>query len=60
MRLIDLYDLPLLPRKFLTQKCQSVEDTICIPSQLNLVFSLLLDAKTFCHSEPWDNSPIQA
>ncbi|MBD5778455.1 BLUF domain-containing protein [Pelagicoccus sp. NFK12] len=58
MRLIDLYDLPMQPRKFLMQKYQSVEDTICIPTQLNLVYALLLDAKLFCLSEPWDNSPV--
>ncbi|MDQ8187360.1 BLUF domain-containing protein [Pelagicoccus sp. SDUM812002] len=57
MRLIDLYDLPLQPRKFLMQKYPSVDDAICIPTQLNLVYALLLDAKMFCLSEPWENSP---
>ncbi len=60
MRLIDLYDLPMQPRKYLMQKYQSVEDTIKIPDQLHLVYSLLLDAKTFCLSEPWSNAPVDA
>lgn len=56
MRLVDLYDLPMQPRRFLMQKYSSIEDSICIPEPLNLVYSLLLDAKTLCISEPWTNT----
>lgn len=57
MRLIDLYDLPMQPRQFLMRKYPSIEDTVKIPDQLNLVYALLLDAKTFCTSEPWAEIP---
>ncbi len=57
MRLIDLYDLPLQPRQFLMKKYESEDGVVRIPDQINLVYSLLLDAKLFCLSEPWSLEP---
>lgn len=53
MRLVDLYDLPLQPRKYLARKYSNLDDTVKIPDQINLVYSLLLDAKTICLNVPW-------
>lgn len=60
MRLVDLYDLPRQPREFLMKKYAFEHDAVLIPTQLNLVYSLLLDARTFCLSEPWTNAPASA
>ena len=49
MRLVDLYDLPTHPRRFLMDKYEHVDGNIQIPARLHEVFSLLLDAKTLCH-----------
>ena len=48
MRLVDLYDLPMRPRKFLMEKYEHKDGEIVIPSQLHAVFSLLLDARALC------------
>jgi hypothetical protein len=48
MRLVDLYDLPTHPRRFLMDKYEYVDGDIQIPARLHEVFSLLLDAKTLC------------
>lgn len=53
MRLVDLYDLPLQPRQFLMKKYACNDGVIQVPETLDLVYSLLLDAKLFCLSQPW-------
>ncbi len=52
MRLIDLYDLPTYPRQFLMDKYEHRDGDIKIPSRLHEIFSLLLDAKALCMSNP--------
>ena len=52
MRLVDLYDLPTHPRQFLMDKYEHLDGDIQIPSRLHEVFSLLLDAKALCQSNP--------
>ena len=49
MRLVDLYDLPIHPRRFLMDKYEHTDGNIHIPARLHEVFSLLLDAKTLCN-----------
>lgn len=53
MHLVDLYDLPLDTRRFMAKKYQHEDEDIVIPDQLHLAYSLLLDARAFCDSEPW-------
>jgi hypothetical protein len=52
MRLVDLYDLPAHPRRFLMDKYEHVGGNIQIPTLLHEVFSLLLDAKALCQANP--------
>ena len=52
MRLVDLYDLPTHPRQLLMDKYEHLDGDIQIPSRLHEVFSLLLDAKALCQSNP--------
>lgn len=51
MRLVDLYDLPTYPRRFLMDKYEHVGGNIQIPTLLHEVFSLLLDAKVLCQAK---------
>lgn len=48
MRLVDLYDLPMRPRKFLMEKYEHKDGEIVIPTRLHTAFSLLLDARALC------------
>ncbi|MFL3667278.1 MAG: BLUF domain-containing protein [Verrucomicrobiota bacterium] len=52
MRLVDLYDLPTHPRQFLMDKYEHLDGDIQISGRLHEVFSLLLDAKALCQSNP--------
>jgi len=52
MRLVDLYDLPTHPRQFLMDKYEHLDGDIQIPGRIHEVFSLLLDAKALCQSNP--------
>ncbi len=53
MRLVDLYDLPKQPRRFLERKYDHEDGVIEIPTRLDLVYALLSDAKCFALSNPW-------
>ena len=50
MRLVDLYDLPAHPRRFLMNKYEHMDGNIHIPHRIHEVFSLLLDAKMLCNT----------
>ena len=52
MRLVDLYDLPMHPRRFLMDKYEHQDGEIQIPVRHHEVFSLLLDAKALCQPSP--------
>ena len=52
MHLVDLYNLAMQPRQFLTQKYDHKEGVIRIPEKLHEAYSLLLDAKVYWHAEP--------
>jgi len=54
MQLVDLWDLPGETRNFLLKKYDSVDKVIQIPNTLDLIYSLLVDAKSFCDSKPWE------
>ncbi|MCG8529006.1 MAG: BLUF domain-containing protein [Opitutales bacterium] len=53
MRLVDLWDLPGTQREFLLSKYKSKDEVIEIPDNFLEIYSLLLDAKSFCTSTPW-------
>jgi len=54
MRLVDLYDLPGSTRQYLMNKYENEDGMIKIPESSMEIHSLLLDAKSFCLSEPWN------
>lgn len=53
MRLVDLYDLPLDKRSILMNKYESADGCVIIPDRVQLIFSLLLDARAICVGTPW-------
>lgn len=48
MLMLDLYNLPLEPRRLLMDKYESSDGEIRIPERLHEVFALLLDARAIC------------
>ncbi|MEM9384541.1 MAG: BLUF domain-containing protein [Pseudomonadota bacterium] len=48
MVMLDLYNLPLEPRRFLMSKYESNDGQLRIPDRLHEVYALLLDAKAIC------------
>jgi hypothetical protein len=50
MTMLDLYNLPMEPRKLFMSKYESHDGQIRIPDRLHQVYALLLDARAVCLS----------
>ncbi len=48
MAMLDLYNLPLEPRRLLVEKYETHDGHIRIPDRLHEVYALLLDARAIC------------
>jgi hypothetical protein len=48
MAMLDLYNLPLEPRKLLMAKYESHDGQVKIPERIHQVYALLLDARAIC------------
>ncbi len=48
MVMLDLYNLPLEPRRLLMNKYESHDGQIRIPDRLHEIYALLLDARAIC------------
>lgn len=62
MVMLDLYNLPLQPRRLLMEKYPSSDGVIRIPDRLHEVYSLLLDARAICRSrsaDDWTQPPAR-
>lgn len=56
MHLVDLFDLPKLPRELLASKYSVKDGAVVIPERLHEVYGLLLDARTICRGRPWEEA----